>query len=360
MLKFGRAQLAISDEFVRIAMLKSIVEGEHRENSPVLLGVEGLDDAALVKITEDTSLVVASDFVRGSGFYLFQLGHLDYLDIGYYLIVANLSDLAAMGARPTGITTIIRYSKEMTDDQFQAIFRGMDAAAKDYATEIVGGDIGGYSEDVFAATAFGFVKTSRALLRSRAHAGDLLCVTGTVGLPITALLYYKEVKQAGFQLSQDDERRILASWRRPKARIAEGALLAETGFGHACQDISDGLKSTVEQVSALSGRTFTVRESALPIDPATRAMADFLRVSAAQIAVSASVDFELLFTISPAEHDLCRKAFSEHGLGFHIIGEVNELGKNIFVSEDGEQHGLPGVAWAQQTSDYLGEIIGRH
>ncbi len=75
---------------------------------------------------------------------------------------------------------------------------------------------------------------------------------------------------------------------------------------------------------------------------------------------SASVDFELLFTISPADHDLCRKTFSKHGFGFYTIGEVNELGKNILVSEDGEQHALPGVAWAQQTSDYLGEIIGRH
>lgn len=341
-------------------MLRDIVADEHRSNSLVQIGVKQLDDAAVVKIADGTSLVIATDFVRGSGFYLFELGYLNYFDVGYYLVVANLSDLAAMGARPTGLTTIIRYSKSMTDEDFKEIFRGMDAAAKTYDTEIVGGDIGGYSEDVFAATAFGLMNTSRVLLRSNVHADDLLCVTGAIGLPITALLYFKEVKEKGFRLSAEQEDLILRSWRRPKARIPEGVILAESGIGHACQDISDGLKPTIEQISALSGRTFTVQESALPIDPTTRAMANFLQVPVAQIAMSASVDFELVFTISPSEEAVCKKLFSDQGLAFHVIGRTNALGKNLLVSDNGDEHILPGIAWEQQTGDYLGEIIGRH
>ena len=352
--------MSVSDEFTRIAMLRDIVADEHRSNSLVQIGVKQLDDAAVVKIADGTSLVIATDFVRGSGFYLFELGYLNYFDVGYYLVVANLSDLAAMGARPTGLTTIIRYSKSMTDEDFKEIFRGMDAAAKTYDTEIVGGDIGGYSEDVFAATAFGLMNTSRVLLRSNVHADDLLCVTGAIGLPITALLYFKEVKEKGFRLSAEQEDLILRSWRRPKARIPEGVILAESGIGHACQDISDGLKPTIEQISALSGRTFTVQESALPIDPTTRAMANFLQVPVAQIAMSASVDFELVFTISPSEEAVCKKLFSDQGLAFHVIGRTNALGKNLLVSDNGDEHILPGIAWEQQTGDYLGEIIGRH
>ena len=133
-----------------------------------------------------------------------------------------------MGARPTGLTTIIRYSKRMTDEDFQQVFQGMDAAVKRYGTEIVGGDIGGYSEDVFAATAFGFMKTSQALVRSNVGHDDLLCVTGDIGMPITALLYFKEVKEQGFQLSAEQEERVLRSWRRPKARLDEGLCLRST------------------------------------------------------------------------------------------------------------------------------------
>lgn len=341
-------------------MLSRIIADEHRADSPVQVGVKQLDDAAVVRVSNELSLIIASDFVRGSGFFLFELGHLNYFDVGYYLVVANLSDLAAMGTRPTGVTTTIRYSKRMSDQEFEQVFMGMDAAIKRYGTEIVGGDIGGYSEDVFAATAFGFMKTSQVLLRSSVHENDLLCVTGIIGLPITALLYFKEVKAKGFQLSAEEEDRILASWRRPRARIDEGALLAEQGLGHACQDISDGLKSTIEQISALSGISFTIRESALPIDGATRGMADFLHVPPAQIAMSASVDFELLFTISPSELDRCQKMFAEKALSFKVIGQTNTSGKNILVSDNGDEQILPGIPWAQQTTDYLGEIIGRH
>jgi thiamine-monophosphate kinase len=351
--------VAVSDEFTRIAMLQTIVANEHRSNSIIQVGVRELDDAAVVRVSDVESLIIASDFVRGSGFYLFELGLLNYFDIGYYLIVANLSDLAAMGARPTGLTTIIRYSKKMSDEDFKEVFRGMDAAVKEYSTEIVGGDIGGYSEDVFAATAFGFMKTSQVLLRSNVHQGDLLCLTGEIGLPITALLYFKEVRQKGFQLPAHEEERILQSWRRPKARIAEGSLLADSGLGHACQDISDGLKATIEQISALSGRTFTVRESVLPIDPLTRSLAEFLHVPASQIAMSASVDFSLVFTISPAEEESCREQFTRNGFSLHVIGQVNSCGKNLLVYENGDEHVLPGIIWAQQTGDYLGEIIGR-
>lgn len=301
--------------------------------------------------------MIASDFVRGSGFYLFELGYLNYFDIGYYLVIANLSDLAAMGARPTGLTTIVRYSKKMSDEDFKSVFKGIDAAAKDYGTEVVGGDIGGYSEDVFAATAFGIIKTSNALLRSRTKPGDQLCVTGKIGLPITALLYFKDIKAKGFSLPPEEEERILRSWRRPSARLKEGALLAETGLAHSCQDISDGLKATVEQISALSGCSFTIDAKSLPIDSSTRAMAEFLGVSSAQIAMSASVDFELVFTIAPHEQARCRDTFARHGLHFEVIGTVNSTGKNTIVSEEGNETILPGVPWVQQTDNYLSQIV---
>jgi thiamine-monophosphate kinase len=238
------------------------------------------------------------------------------------------------------------------------VFEGINAAALKYETEIVGGDIGGYGLDVFAATAFGFMKTTQALLRSSAKPGDLLCVTGTVGRAITALLYFKEVKAKGFSLSPEDEARVLLAWKRPEARIREGVLLAESGIGHACQDVSDGLKSTIEQMSSLSGQTFTVSEEAIPIDSTTVAMANFLKVPVCQIAMSASVDFELLFTIAPTDMESCHREFQQHGLSFHVIGQTNTLGRNVLVDPQGRETVMPGVPWAQQTGDYLREIIG--
>ncbi|MGD0129249.1 MAG: thiamine-phosphate kinase [Terriglobia bacterium] len=349
----------ISDEMVRLDTLRDILTSGRgpREDSVIQVGVNDMDDAALIKISDEDSLVITSDFVRGSGFYLFTMGYLNYFDVGYYVIIANLSDLASKGARPVGLTTIVRYSDRMTDAEFAQVFQGMRAAADVYSAEIVGGDIGGYSVDVFSATAFGFVKTRQALLRKGARVGDLVCVTGKIGLPITALTYFKEVKSKGFALSVEEENKVLESWKRPKARFTEAFILSGNGLASSCQDISDGLKGTLEQMSAVSGKAFTVYEDKLPIDEITVRMASFLGIPKAQIAMSASVDFELMFTMPAGKEKECSRLFDQSGATFTVIGEVSAGPANVLVTAEGLRETLPGVAWKQQTGDYLKEIV---
>src|ERR1041385_565794 len=320
-----------SDEMIRLAMLKQIIgeTGPQSSNKCFQLGVEAMDDAALLRLSDTESLVIATDFIRGSGFYLFQLGYLNYFDVGYYLIAANVSDIAAMGAIPLGLINVVRYTDGMTDEEFCQVFRGMKAAADDFGVWIVGGDIGGHSSDVFVATAIGIVTTDTVLLRRNVKDGDLLCVTGTIGLPITALTYFKKAKPQGFSMTEQEEERILMSWKRPQPRIKEGRLLSENRIANGCQDVSDGLQATIEQMSAISGKTFTAYADRLPIDITTHKLADFLKVDPVRIAISASVDFELMFTISAANESHCRRLFEEEGLGFTVIGQVNSEGKNL-------------------------------
>lgn len=350
-----------SDEMIRLAMLKQIIGETSPQslNQCFQLGVEAMDDAALFRLSDTESLVIATDFIRGSGFYLFQLGYLNYFDVGYYLIAANVSDIAAMGAIPLGLMNVVRYTADMTDEEFCQVFRGMKAAADDFGVWIVGGDIGGHSSDVFVATAIGIVKTDRVLLRRNVKDGDLLCVTGVIGLPITALTYFKKAKPQGFSMTEQEEERILMSWKRPKPRIKEGRLLSENQIANGCQDVSDGLQATIEQMSAISGKTFTAYADRLPIDVTTYKLADFLKVDPVRIAISASVDFELMFTISSANESRCRRLFEEEGLGFTVIGQVNSEEKNILITPDGQLTNFPGMAWKQQTGDFLADIIGR-
>src|SRR4029077_1694630 len=238
----------------RLAIIKDIFGKPERDGAStgVFLGVEAQDDAAVIRLTEDRYLVIASDFIRGTGFYLFELGYLNHYDLGYYLVVANLSDIAAMGARPMGLTTVIRYNPLMTDEQFTQVCCGIRDASRAYDVAVVGGDTGGYVSDVFAATAFGISNSGRVLLRSGAEIGDLVCISGTIGLPIAAIAYFKSAKLQGCSLSHELEHQLLQSWKKPSARVKEGILLAERRIAHACQDVSDGLKATVEQMSSLS------------------------------------------------------------------------------------------------------------
>jgi len=347
----------ISDEFERLKIVKKLLE--FHANKEVFIDVKDMDDAALVKIDEKYSFVIASDFIRGSGFYLFQLGFLDYFDVGYYLIAANLSDIAAMGAEPKGLTSVIRYNNEMNDYDFTQIFMGMKQASDDFNTPIIGGDIGGYEKDVFSATAFGIIETEKALLRHNVQENDLLCITGTVGLPISALVYFKELKETSFKLSELEEQIILKSWKRPVARIKEGRFLADNKIANGCLDVSDGVKSSIEQLSAFSDKSFTIYSNKIPIHDITKKISAYLKKDPVSIAISSSVDFELMFTVPVEKINKCNKFFIKIGVPLTVIGKVNKDGKNKIINDNGSESILPGISWKQQKGDeYLKNIIG--
>lgn len=350
--------VTISDETSRLTMLSEILSVSIPSSltHPIEVSVEDMDDAALIHWSDSESLVVASDFVRGPHFYLAELGLLNYFDLGFYLIIANLSDLAAMGARPIGMTTIVRYDKSVDDESFKQIFEGIKAAADEYSVPVIGGDIGGYVSTVLAATSLGSVDPKKTLLRRGARPGDLLCVTGTIGLPITALLYFKEWKPKGSLLDAGKEERLLASWKRPKARVPEGMYLSEARLANACQDISDGLKATVEQMAAASNCSFELDASTLPIHSITKELAIAAGVDPVTVAMSASVDFELLFCASQPQVDCFNEHFRDTGISAHVIGRAKSGQRNVLVREDGSIEELPGIAWRQQTSAYLKDI----
>jgi thiamine-monophosphate kinase len=345
----------ISEENILFGYIKDILHDSTDPRVPVT--AVDMDDCALIRINDTQSMAVTSDFVRGSGFTLFKLGQMNYFDVGYYLISANLSDLAAVGALPVGLTTIIRHSDQMNDQDFKDVLYGMKESADVHQARIIGGDTGSYNADVFAATAFGFVDTDKALLRKNVKQGDLLCVTGVVGRPMTTQIYFKEAKPAGFELTTQEENEILSAWKRPQARVNEGLLLSGKSLANSCMDVSDGLKASIDQLSNVSGKYFTLYEDKVPLHPATIKLAKHFGIHPVQIAVSASVDFELLFTIPPENQKLCEQAFADKGFKMNVIGETNNTGKNLYVDSAGHIGDMIGVSWNQQKGDFYKDIV---
>src|SRR5262249_43389288 len=146
-------------------------------------------------------------------------------------------------------TTVVRYPDTLEDSDFTQIIQGINEAASHYNTPVIGGDIGGYVEVVLAATAFGIAESGKYLKRRGTLETDVLCVTGYLGLPSTALIYFTRAKNEGLILSDEEEQVLLRSWKRPVAHIAEGMALAQLDVVHACQDVSDGGKATIEQLA---------------------------------------------------------------------------------------------------------------
>lgn len=313
----------------------------------VRVGVPELDDAAIISDGPEFDLVIASDFVRGPQFNLFKAGFLDWRDIGYFLVVANLSDIAAMGAAPRGLTVVVRYPTASDSDlgiaQFSELLSGIREAASHYETPVVGGDLGGYSCPVLAATAFGAVPRGRGLLRSAAEPGERLCVAGPIGRALMAQYYFLHARGAGRVLPRNLERYLLNGWKRAEARIEEGLALTRNRACRCAQDTSDGFRQTLEQISNASGVGFRVFADALTLDPAVEAMFGVSHESY-ELAFSVSPDFALVFTLPSAAVEGATAEFHRNGLFFSVVGEVVAENELTLVM-DGRERELPGRQW---------------
>lgn len=342
-----------SSELELLAKLQAIIPSNFKVNNnsfKLIYDLHDQDDCATFDYGSDNYFVVCSDFVRGPGFHLFKLGIMNYFDCGYYVIMANISDIAAMAATPVGITTILRYSSKMSENDFFDSIKGMKKAADDCLTNIVGGDIGSYDEPVYSATAFGIVPKSKILRRKGIKVGQKLCVSKYIGIPATALAYFSMDKKTNSLLSHEED--ILAnSWKRPQAEINIARLLQNSGFASACMDISDGLKYDITKFCDLNNMGALLYEKDLPIHEITKKTAFLLDIDPITLAFGPSVDFSLLFSIDVRNIDECQQLFSTNNLPLWIIGEVMEksFGYKIY-RENGTLQSLPGQVWDQKSN----------
>lgn len=314
------------------------------------LGADAKDDCAVLDVSGPISLVFGSDYVRGPKFALYEQGLLSDYDIGYYLVIANISDIAAMGATPLAITTVVRYPPTMTDADFESLIEGIRDAASACDVMNVGGDIGGAERTILSAAAIGACSRGSAITRSGARAGDVLCLTGAVGIAGAAVAYFGNDRKR-VRLSDDLEAELLAAWKRPVARTTEGRILGTHHLATACQDTSDGLKATIEQLAAASGVGFVVDEAAVPVHSSTAAVAQLLELETTALALSASVDFQLAFTVPPEMTDTCAALFAEEGKDLYVIGTATDDDALVLRRSDGTHGPLPGVTWRHQEGD---------
>ncbi len=355
-----------SDEKQRVAsLLARLVEaqlpewelpgGEVRVVAPASAG----DDCAVLDFSGEVSLVCGSDYVRGAKFALFELGLMSYYDVGRYLAAANLSDIAAMGAQPIGLLSVVRYPPELPDADFDAVLEGIRDAASQHGCAVLGGDTGGAERLILSASALGICERGKALLRSTAQRGDLVCLTGSIGAPAAALLHFVQPAEDRAKIEKPHEDDLLLAWRRPQPRVDQGRLLSVHGFASACQDVSDGLRATVTELAAASGVRIVLDEQAIPIDSAAERVARLAALEPLALAMSASVDFELLFTTPPAHLEALKKAFAEAAFDLHVIGRATEGAGARLKRRDGSITELPGIEWRHQQEDVTAMLRAR-
>lgn len=240
---------------------------------------------------------------------------IDAYHLGYRAVAVNLSDIAAMGARPLWMTLALTLD-EANPDWLEKFAAGLFAAANENDVALVGGDTTSGDNVVVSVQITGDVEPGRALLRSGAAPGETIYVTGSVGDAAGGLACI-ESKQANEYLVQ----RFL----EPTARIGCGRELV--GVASAAIDISDGLYGDLQKLLAASGTGADVDLNALPISAALRDQ--FGDTDARQFALAGGDDYELCFTSAADVVETLA------GVGVTAIGTVNDSGQLTLRDETG-------------------------
>ena len=246
----------------------------------VIVGV-GDDGAILASTTGYDQVQVIDTLVEGEHFPVDS----NASDIGYRVVAVNLSDIAAMGARPQWMTLALTLPPK--DEQWIADFAGgLFEAADEHNVALIGGDTTRGASVVATVHMTGEVEAGQALLRSGARIGDSVFVTGTVGDAAAGL----ELLRRG-----DPDNALVPKFLRPRARIETGRDLI--GRASAVIDVSDGLLGDFRKVLDASGVGGEIDVERVPLSPALKAHFDENR--RLQFALLGGDDYELCFTARP-------------------------------------------------------------
>jgi len=288
------------------------------------------DDCAAIDIG-DKFLLVTTDMMvtkwhmpKGMGPY----------DIGWSIVAVNLSDIAAMGGKPLGIVTAIGITRGHPIEYLEQMVDGMNDCARRFGTSVVGGDTKEHEDIVLCGTALGEVDKDKILLRRGAKAGDLVAVTGCLGKAGAG--FYSLKRQLGLKDAED-------ALKRPWPRIKEGMALGDSMIATSCMDISDGLSSSVFELSRNSGMTYEIDYARIPkAKEVEMAFHDLERQK--DLVLNFGDDFELLFTIKrEAEGELA--ALSEKlGCPLTVIGKVTSGEENILI-DNGKREKLENLGY---------------
>jgi thiamine-monophosphate kinase len=279
------------------------------------------DDGAIVMPASGRELVIVVDtLVEGVHFP----ANMDPSDIAYRAVAVNLSDIAAMAARPRWMTLALTLPKAESRwlDRFAT---GLFDAAGEYSLALVGGDTTRGREVVITVQITGDVVPDSALRRSGARIGDQIYVTGTPGDAAAGLALFQADAVRG-----DDERYLYRRFARPEARVECAATLAS--HLTAAIDISDGLHADIGKLLAASGAGGAIDIERLPI---SESLITVRGLNAAfELSLYGGDDYEIAFTAPAAQADAIAELAKNFRFRVTRIGEVR-TGNAVDCFRDG-------------------------
>ena len=266
-------------------------------------GFEPIGDDCTVLSMGDEALVMTTDMLIEDVHFLRFASSAE--EVGHKSLMVNISDVAAMGAKPVATLLSIALPESAQGEWAERFMRGYHEASQREGVALVGGDTTA-SKDKIAinVVAIGRAPLANIKRRSEAKVGDVVAVTGKLGISSKGLV---DIMFGDLNTAAAKHHRL------GQARTAEGAWLGARSEVHAMMDISDGIASDIKHIMELSKVGAEIHIDKIPTDYDIR------------FATTGGEDYELLMTVDSASFDTLAEEFAKAtGTTLTKIGIITE------------------------------------
>ena len=325
-------------EFGVIKLLTEIVTRERwgPENATPYgfkLLVDAGDDTAAWRCGRGTELYTTDTVVEGVHF---TRATTPWYELGWKIMAANASDIAAMGGLLLYALVTLGLPPETEVEDLECLYGGMAKLGNKYGVAIVGGDTV-RSPVVFVTVGLTGICEGDLMLRSTARHGDLVAVTGYLGSSAGGL----EIMREGIPAPGETAEYLKAAHRMPEPCISQGQVLSQHGVRTAI-DISDGLVDDLSKLCQASGVAARLEANNIPVHPMLK---EVFPQGYMDMALGGGEDYQLLFT---APGGLMEGVLPMLPPPAAVIGEIveGEVGQVTVVdSKTGERLSIPHSGW---------------
>lgn len=304
-------------EFRLIAELQRALPNAARAEGIIELGIG--DDAAVWRPTAGVPCIVTTDTLVDA--VHFRLDWTDWRSLGHKALAVNLSDAAAMGAKPALATVSLGLTGDERVADLRAMYEGLGNLAAAEGMAIGGGDVVHSPHALtITVTVIGECRDGPPLRRDGARMGDVIAVSGTLGASAAGL---RLLAAESSLRSATTAALLVEAHLRPQPRVALGRVLSRHGAS-AAMDLSDGLYGDLPTLLAASRVAGRIELDRLPVAAAVHALFpdDWL-----DLATRGGEDYELLFTAPPDRMPEIEARAAEAGATISVIGTVETAGE---------------------------------
>jgi thiamine-monophosphate kinase len=297
-------------EFGLINLIRSSTRYENSGRTPwqeVLVGIG--DDAAAWQSNNRIQLATTDTLVQDVHF---DLGIINWEELGWKALAVNLSDIAAMGGIPKYALLSLALPGKLETEDISKFIKSMMHLAKEFGVAIIGGNVATAPNVVITVTIIGCSKGKTILKRSTASSGDQIVVTGYLGLSAAGLEMFKGKPIPDPEISDILRRAHF----KPVPKVKEGQILIEQGVKTAI-DISDGLVADLDHICESSKVNAKIKIEQVPVHPVV--IANFPNHQ--ELALCGGEDYELIFTADEATVARAKQALN---CPVTVIGDITD------------------------------------